>query len=105
MTGPDLRVLVFLPFALFATPLIAENHTTQGAFGVTYGNEDCNNDASFLTENAIVCTAVFSETNVWDFLNNLPRRISLDQLVALNPGLDIQDYETVLSGITFVRVR
>ncbi|EBA13750.1 hypothetical protein RCCS2_07674 [Roseobacter sp. CCS2] len=84
-------------FALFATPL--------SAFGTTYGNEDCNNDAIFLEENDIVCTAVFSETNIWDFLNNLPRRITFDELVELNPLLIIEDFDTILTGITFVRVQ
>ncbi len=94
----------FITFALLASPVIAENHVA--AFGATvYGNEDCNNDADFLTENGIVCTAVFSSTNVWDFLNNLQRRITLPELVDLNPNLEIVDFETVINGITFVRVR
>ncbi|MEJ8561767.1 hypothetical protein QTO30_11420 [Yoonia sp. GPGPB17] len=84
-------------FTLLATPL--------SAFGTTYGNEDCNNDVSFLEENDIICTAVFSETNIWDFLNTLPRRITFDELVALNPLLIIEDYDTIITGITFVRVQ
>lgn len=102
MTSPILRGVALLSMALISAPL---STSAQSAFDVTYGSEDCNNDASFLTENDIVCTAVFSETNVWDFLNNLPRRISFDELVSLNPELEIEDYETVLTGITFVRVR
>lgn len=97
MSHRILRDLAFMSVALLATPL--------NAFGTTYGSEDCNNDPSFLEQNDIVCTAVFSDTNIWDFLNNLPRRITFDELVALNPQLVIEDYETILSGITFVRVQ
>lgn len=94
----------FVAFALLSSPASAENHVA--AFGATvYGNEDCNNDADFLTENGIICTVVFSSTNVWDFLNNLQRRITLPELVGLNPALEIVDFETVIDGITFVRVR
>lgn len=84
----------------------AENHIEQPSpFGVLYGNDDCNNDADFLTENNIICAAVFSNTTVWDFLNNLQRRIALETLVELNPSLGTLEFETVLTGITFVRVQ
>ena len=102
MSYPILRSLLLMCFAFLAAP---SNAAAQGAFGVTYGSDDCNNDPNFLEENGIVCTAVFTETNVWDFLNGLPRRISLEELVDLNPGLSIEDFETVLGGITFVRVQ
>ena len=97
MSYPTLHSMAFMSFALLATPV--------NAFGTTYGSNDCNNDPSFLEENGIVCTAVFSDTNVWDFLNGLPRRITYDELVDLNPLLVIEDYETILTGITFVRVQ
>ncbi|PJI86241.1 hypothetical protein BC777_2609 [Yoonia maricola] len=97
MFGKFLRSGAAIPLALLAAPL--------SAFGTTYGNEACNNDTSYLEENGIVCTAVFSDTNVWDFLNNLQRRITFDELVALNPLLEIEGYDTVLIGITFVRVQ
>ncbi len=97
MFHPILRCLAFMSLALLAAPL--------AAFGVIYGSDDCNNDPGFLEQNDIVCTAVFSDTSVWDFLNNLPRRITYDELIALNPLLVIEDYETVLTGITFVRVQ
>ncbi len=100
-----LRSFLVICVAFLAAPLSAENHVAQGAFGVTYGNDDCNNDPAFLEENEITCTAVFAETNVWDFLNNLPRRISLETLIALNPSLNIEGYDTILGGITFVRVQ
>lgn len=105
MTYPILRGLALTFLLVSTTPLSAENHIAQSGFGVTYGSEACNNDANFLTENDIVCTAVFSETNIWDFLNTLTRRITFEELVALNPELVIEDYETVLGGITFVRVQ
>ena len=76
-----------------------------GGFGVIYGNDDCNNDADFLTENGIVCTAVFSDISVWDFLNGLPRRIDLDEMIELNPQFLIVEYDTILTGFTFIRVQ
>lgn len=97
MSIKQLQTAAMLAFALAATPL--------SAFGTSYGNEECNNDPSFLEENGIICTAVFSETNVWDFVNSLPRRVSLDDLIALNPLLVIEDYDTIITGITFVRVQ
>ena len=91
--------------ASLATTVNAENHV--GLFGgeTTYASEECNKDPEYLTENDIVCTAVFSSTRVWDFLDNLQRRITLPELAELNPGLGEIDFETVISGITFVRVR
>ena len=77
----------------------------QTSFGVRYGSDACNNEPTYLTENDIDCTAVFAATNVWDFLNNLPRRISLEELNELNPALGVVTYDTVIEGITFVRVR
>ena len=83
----------------------ATGAVAQSGFGVTYVSQECNNEPVYLTDNDIVCTAVFADTNVWDFLNGLPRRITLDELAELNPGLEEVGYETVISGITFVRVR
>ena len=97
MTRKLFRSGAILALALVSTPL--------SAFETSYGNEDCNNEASFLEENDIICTAVFSEINVWDFLNSLPRRISFDELVALNPLLVLEDFDTIITGITFVRVQ
>lgn len=106
MTFTISRSLALVSFALLSTAASAENHVAQDAAGgVTYGNEDCNNDPSYLTANDISCMAVFSNTSVWDFLENLPRRISLATLIELNPSLDIEDHDTVLTGISFVRVR
>ena len=85
--------------------LFVGNASAQSAFGVQYGSDDCNNEPAFLTANDIVCTAVFASTNVWDFLDNLPRRITLDELNALNPALGEVTYDSVIEGITFVRVR
>lgn len=100
------RILAMISVACLSTPAIAESHVADGGgFGVTYASEDCNNDPGYLTANDILCTAVFSDTNVWDFLDGLPRRISLEELADLNPGLGPIDYETVIGGITFVRVR
>lgn len=92
-----------LATAVLATPpAIAQS---SGGFGVVYLSEECNNDADYLTEREIVCTAVFSDTNVWDFLNGLPQRITLEELDELNPRLTDVSYETIISGISFVRVR
>lgn len=77
----------------------------QSGSGVSYGSEECRNDPAYLTENDIACTAVFASTDTWDFLNNLPRRITLDEMNELNPELGEVTYETVIEGITFVRVR
>ena len=77
----------------------------QSGFGVSYGSEECNNEPTYLTANDIDCTAVFAATNVWDFLDNLPRRIDLDELNTLNPELGELTYDSVIEGITFVRVR
>lgn len=101
MNHPILRYLTLIAFALTPAGLSA-----QSGFGaVTYGSDDCNNDPEYLTNNNISCTAIFSDTNVWDFLNNLPRRITLETLVELNPRLGEVDYNSVLGGITFVRVQ
>lgn len=106
MFDPIQRSLVLMAFAMFSTTVNAENHVDQPLFGsVTYGNDECNNDPEYLTANDIVCSAVFSNTNVWDFLANLPRSITLAELVRLNPLLEIEDHSTVIGGITFVRVR
>lgn len=91
--------------ASLTTPVLAENHVAQFGGSTVYASEECNKDPDYLTENDIVCTAIFSSTRVWDFLDNLPRRISLTELAELNPGLGEIDYETVIGGITFVRVR
>ena len=97
MTRKFVRIGAVVDLALVSPPL--------SAFNTIYGNDDCNNDATFLEENGIVCTAVFSETDIWDFLNNLQRRITFDELVALIPLLEIESYDTILTGITFVRVQ
>ena len=89
--------------AVLTTPqAIAQS---SGGFGVVYLSEECNNDPEYLTERNIVCEAVFSDTNVWDFLNGLTQRISLEELDELNPRLIDVSYETILTGISFVRVR
>ncbi|MDP5084549.1 MAG: hypothetical protein NWQ23_03940 [Yoonia sp.] len=102
-----LPVFVLLFFAGLATTATSENHVepSDGSSGVRYGNDDCNNSPSYLAANDISCTAIFSDINVWDFLNNLPRRISLETLIELNPSLGTVDYNTVLKGMMFVRVR
>ncbi len=106
MTRPILTALSLIVAAVFATSAFSDSHVANpGGFGVIYGNDECNRDADFLTENGIVCTAVFSDTNVWDFLNNLPRRIDLDEMIALNPNFLIVEYDTIITGITFVRVQ
>ena len=99
-----LMTAAFIVSALHSSVANAQSSGGSG-FGTVYGSEACNNDPDFLTDNDIVCTAVFSSTNVWDFLNGLERRITFDELVALNPALVIETYDTVINGITFVRVR
>lgn len=106
MIDPIRCSFALMAFAMLSTTALAENHVDQPLFGsVTYGNDECNNDPEYLTDNNIICAAVFSNTNVWDFLANLPRSITLAELVRLNPLLEIEDHSTVISGITFVRVR
>lgn len=102
-----MKINVLLCAALFASSFQASTAFAQGqsGFGTVYGSEACNNDPDYLNDNDILCTAVFSSTNVWDFLNSLQRRITFDELVALNPDLVIESYDTVITGITFVRVR
>jgi len=106
MTKDTLQRTVIAALICASSAAHAENHTAtnEGGFGVKYGDEACNNTPEFMANNDITCTAVFSETNVWDFLEGLPRRIPLETLISLNPALEIEGYETVLSGITFVRV-
>lgn len=101
MKSNMLRISLLSLAACVAAPAFAQ----EGGFGVQYGNDACSNDADYLQENDIVCAAVFSETKVWDFLEALPRRISLEELIALNPALEIVDNESTITGITFVRVR
>lgn len=94
------KLTLLLSLAVIAAPVAA-----QGNFGVRYGSEECNNEPTYLTANDITCATVFAATNVWDFLENLPRRITLDELNALNPDLGELTYDSVIDGITFVRVR
>jgi len=99
------RHLTRLAGIFAATTIIGTTAVAQSGFGVRYGSQECNNEPAYLTENEITCTAVFAATDAWDFLNNLPRRITLDELNALNPDLGEVTYDTVIEGITFVRVR
>lgn len=106
MNYPALLGSALISIALLIAPASAENHIEQpSGNGATYGSEECNNDADYLTENNILCTAIFSDTRVWDFLNNMPRRITLAELAEFNPQLGEIDHDTILTGITFVRVR
>lgn len=105
MIRTALKSIALLSLMSLASGGMAENHQAEGAFGVKYGSEDCNNTPEFMSQNDITCTAVFSDVRVWDFLEGLPRRIPLDMLIELNPDLEIADFETILTGITFVRVR
>ncbi len=89
----------------FCMALTGATAVAQTSFGVRYGSEACNNEPAYLTENGIECAAVFASTDVWNFLNNLPRRISLEEMNELNPALGEVTYDTVIEGITFVRVR
>ena len=106
MTRPIINLLTWISLVMLAMPSIADNHIVQPSFGApAYASEDCNNEPEYLQANRISCVAVFAETNVWDFLENLPRRISLAELSELNPRLGPVDYSTVIRGITFVRVQ
>jgi len=91
--------------ASLSTAVSAENHVTLFGGATVYASDECNKDPQYLTDNDIVCTAVFSNVRVWDFLESLPRRITLAELAELNPDLGEIDFETVIGGITFVRVR
>ena len=91
---------LILSMACLAAPAMA-----QSSFGVSYGSEECNNEPAYLTANDITCATVFASTNVWDFLDNLPRRITLEELNELNPVLGEPTYDSVINGITFVRFR
>jgi len=106
MTFPILHLMAWISLVMVAMPLNAENHIVQPSFGApAYASNDCNNEPDYLEANKISCVAVFAETNVWDFLENLPRRISLATLTELNPRLGPIDYTTLIKGITFVRVQ
>lgn len=101
------RILALVALTSLATTASSESHVEQsgGASAFKYGNDECNNSPSYLKENDLACVAVFSDTNVWDLLDGLPRRITLDTFVELNPLLIDVDYDTVITGITFVRVQ
>jgi len=106
MTHPILHHIAWISLAVAAMPASAENHVAQPSFGApAYASDDCNHEAEYLETNNISCVAIFADTNVWDFLENLPRRISLATLTDLNPRLGPVEYTTVIKGITFVRVR
>lgn len=106
MTYPTLHLMAWLSLVMVALPSNAENHIIQPSFGApAYASNDCNNEPEYLETNNISCVAVFAETNVWDFLESLPRRISLATLTELNPRLGPVDYTTLIKGITFIRVQ
>jgi len=106
MTNPILHHVTWISLVMVALPVNAEDHIAQSGFGApAYGSEHCNNEPEYLAANNISCVAVFADTNVWDLLESLPRRISLAALNDLNPLLGPVDYASVIKGITFVRVR
>ncbi len=106
MNHPILRRFALIIFASLSTTANAENHVVQpDEGGIKYGSDDCNNDAAFLTENGIVCSAIFSDTSVADFLDNLPRSITIAMFMELNPRLGPLEFDSVLTGISMLRVR
>ena len=101
-----LRNIALISFAGLSTTVHAESHVAQAdSGGVRYGSEDCNNDPNYLIENDILCSAVFSNTNVADYLDSLARRIPISMFAELNPLLGTIDRDTIIEGITILRVR
>lgn len=106
MNFPTFRNLALILFASLSTTASAESHVDQAEDGaVKYGSDECNNDPDYLNENGILCAAVFSDVSVGDYLNTLSPRISLSMLAELNPRIENVDRNTVIGGITILRVR
>ena len=99
------KIALCVVIAAMAGSAMATVTSAQSGFGVQYASDDCNHEPSYLEANEITCRTVFAATSVWDFLNGLPRRITLEELAELNPNLEEVTYDTVIPGITFVRVR
>ena len=106
MNYPILRSFALVAFIGLSTTATAENHVEQLDDGlVKYGSDDCNNDPGYMSENNILCAAIFSDTSVGDYLNSLPGRVTLSMFAELNPRLGTIDHNTVIKGITILKVR
>ena len=101
-----LRCFGVVGFVFVSSMVHAENHVFRpGEGGVAYGHPACNSDSTELSEAKVQCTAIFSDTSVWDFLNGLTQRITLEEMNEFNPALGTVTYDTIIGGLTFVRVQ
>lgn len=101
-----LRSLALISLVSLSTTASAESHVAQSDDGaVRYGSDACNNDPEYLSANNITCSAVFSTTNVADFIGSLTRSMPLSMFAELNPRLGPIDRDTALEGILILRIR